>query len=582
VSTRGRPNKRRPAAGMTNGEVLVVLVSLVGLCWLALAAWLSAELAGTGHGNPISWLADSDGTGRWNTAATGWALLFGAGTIVGVTPVAWLAARSLRRRQWTDSLAPSMSSGRDLQEMTENAVAADTARLGSSRAGIGLRLGRAVLNGVRLFGTFEWSQLWILGTRAGKTRCVAIPQLVEHHGPAVTTSNKRDVHDLTRGPRSELGRCWVNDPQQIAQQPADWWWNPLTFITTTERSAKLVDIWAAARSSADMAGADPYFEPEGRRLLQRLMMAAALAGEYVTRLPDWLTGYRPGPGVPDPVAILREHGYHAQATGIESTLELAPDQKDGLYGTARSFVGFLDAPEFVVWMAPTGPDDTRPEFSPTALVRSTGDTLYLLSKDGPGSARALTAALTAAVYEEGEEHAEKCGGRVPIPILFMLDEAANICRWPELPNLYSHAGSKGLILVTILQSEPQGEQAWGKADFRKMWSAANVLAVGRGINDESTLTALAKLVGDRQIADHSRSVGGRGHRSTSHSNRDERIFTEADLRALPRGRTILMTSGARAILLETIDYSQHPWAYKAEASKTHFGPQTGQEVTADA
>jgi hypothetical protein len=30
------------------------------------------------------------------------------------------------------------------------------------------------------------------------------------------------------------------------------------------------------------------------------------------------------------------------------------------------------------------------------------------------------------------------------------DEAANVCRWRELPNLYSHYGSRGVALMTIL------------------------------------------------------------------------------------------------------------------------------------
>jgi len=45
-------------------------------------------------------------------------------------------------------------------------------------------------------------------------------------------------------------------------------------------------------------------------------------------------------------------------------------------------------------------------------------------------------ALTVAICEAAEERAKVSpGGRLPIPLVVVLDEAANVCRWRELPNL---------------------------------------------------------------------------------------------------------------------------------------------------
>ena len=65
-------------------------------------------------------------------------------------------------------------------------------------------------------------------------------------------------------------------------------------------------------------------------------------------------------------------------------------------------------------------------------------------------------------------------------MLGVLDEAANVCRWKELPNLYSHYGSRGIVLMTILQSWSQGVDVWGQSGMRKLWSAANVAVYGGG------------------------------------------------------------------------------------------------------
>ena len=72
----------------------------------------------------------------------------------------------------------------------------------------------------------------------------------------------------------------------------------------------------------------------------------------------------------------------------------------------------------------------------------------------------------------GRRRAEQAGGRLDPPMVVMLDEAANICRIADLPDLYSHLGSRGMMPVTILQSYEQGETVWGEQGHGRL--------VGRG------------------------------------------------------------------------------------------------------
>ncbi len=570
-----RPNKQ---AAVGSGDTTLTLLALglvLGLMVLAAGTWAAAQVGGVGYSSPQIWLVRPPGP-RWSPAATlaavSEAVLLGLLAV----PVVWIA-RQGRRRVWTDELAHVMSSRRDLVDLSADAVRKDTARLGAGHVGVGMPLGRAVGHALPLYSTYEWSQVWIMGMRAGKTRRVAVPQILGHGGPVVATSNKDDIHDYTAGPRSELGRIWVNDPQGVVEAPATWWWNPLSYVTTVERAEQLVAIWAASRTDTDMSAADPYFEPEGRSLASTLLVAAARGGQPITRLPDWLTGSRPAPGVPDPVDILHEHGFVQMAKDIEKLLTMHQGQRDGIYGTAASFFRWLRDPRYVQWVAPMGSDtlntlntlDTRPQFDPGAFVAST-DTLYLLSKEGPGSARALTGALVAAIYAAGEDLARKQGGRCRTPLLFMLDEAANVCRWPDLPNVYSHAGGRGIVIVTILQAPSQGEETWGRLGFKKLWSFTNILGIGRGLNDLDALSDMSRLIGDRQITDRSLSTGSKGHRSTGTQIRSERILEESDLRALPAGRVVLLVAGVRPVLLETMDFTDHPQGWKATASREHF------------
>lgn len=579
-----RPNKQPPVGDMDQAAWLVALGLLLVVMTVGGMAWVAATLAGLKPGNPASWILRPTGE-RWNGAAS-IALACEALVLGGLmTPVAVIALRYRRGRRWTDDAATVMSSRSDIAELTERAVKADTARLDHLHCGVGLPLGHSVAYGVSLWATYEWSQLWIMGARGGKTRRVAVPMIQSHTGPVIATSNKPDIADLTRGPRSEIGQCWVQDPQQIAHEEPSWWWNMLSFVTTMERASQLVDVWAASRTSSDMAGADPYFEPEGKVLCADVLMAAALSGEQVTRLVDWLTGKPPAPGVPDPTEILRAHGFSDSAKNISSMLALDQGQRDGLYGTARSFIRFLRDPRYLPWVTPiTRKDeegnavpDGRPQLVISSFLEST-DTLYLLSKEGEGSARAITGALVTALYTAAEELGERSAGRLRTPVLFMLDEAANVCRWPALPDIYSHAGGRGIIIVTILQSATQGEDGWGKSGFGKMWSNTNVLGIGRGLNDERVLSELVHLIGDRQIRDRSLTTGTQGHRSTGVSIRSERIFEVSDLRALPSGRVILLVSGVRPILLGTRDLSEYSWGWKAAESQSFYVSERGERV----
>ncbi|MGL5865250.1 MAG: TraG/TraD/VirD4 family protein, partial [Dermatophilaceae bacterium] len=84
-----------------------------------------------------------------------------------------------------------------------------------------------------------------------------------------------------------------------------------------------------------------------------------------------------------------------------------------------------------------------------------------------------------------------------------------------LPNLYSHYGSRGIVLMTILQSWSQGVDVWGESGMKKLWSAANVAVYSGGVKEREFLDMLSALIGDYDKRTASVSTG-RGHRSINH------------------------------------------------------------------
>jgi type IV secretory pathway TraG/TraD family ATPase VirD4 len=140
----------------------------------------------------------------------------------------------------------------------------------------------------------------------------------------------------------------------------------------------------------------------------------------------------------------------------------------------------------------------------------------VLSKDGGGSAAPLVAALTDRVLRCAVRTAEDRGGRLDPPLLAVLDEAANVCRIADLPQLYSHLGSRGVVPLTILQSYAQGEAVWGRSGMRSLWSAATVKLLGAGLDEASFVEDVSRLVGEHDVPNDSWSTGaGRANRTSS-------------------------------------------------------------------
>ena len=199
--------------------------------------------------------------------------------------------------------------------------------------------------------------------------------------------------------------------------------------------------------------------------------------------------------------------------------------------------------------------------------------LYALSKEGAGTAGPLVTALTVATVTAAEEHAvTQAGGRLATPMLCVLDEAANVCRWMNLPNLYSHYGSRGIVVSTFLQSWSQGVDVWGESGMRKLFSTANAVTYGGNVKEEGFLKMLSELIGKYTYTSVS-SSRQKDSGSTSRQDATDDILSIADLAAMPKGRAVMLGSGARAVLLRTVPVSDRPYAEAAAASEAaHNAP----------
>ncbi|WP_270909024.1 type IV secretory system conjugative DNA transfer family protein [Leucobacter sp. UCMA 4100] len=506
-----------------------------------------------------------DGSVTWARASTWVAVGIGAVVVLLFIGWLWIGANGRKKRTRVDRAARYMGTGKDIEALTKKNAQATADRLGV-QGSPGVPLGNHLSTGSPLYASWEDQIINIWGPRTGKTTSQAIPAILDAPGAVLVTSNKRDVVDGTRDVRAAHGPVFVFDPQNIALEDPTWWWNPLTYVTDEVKAARMAEHFASG-SRAVGAQADAYFDSAGQDLLAGLLLAAALDKRPITDVYRWLTR----PTDETAVDILREHDYPLNADQVFGVVSAPEKQRGGVYGTAQQMASCLTNRAVVRWITPQE-NETRTHFEPADFVRTKG-TLYSLSKEGKGTAGPLVTALTVAVVEAAEELATYSpGGRLSVPLVGVLDEAANVCRWRALPDLYSHYGSRGIVLSTILQSWSQGVEVWGESGMKKLWSAANVKVYGGGVSERAFLEDLSFMVGEHDVLKGSVSTGA-AHRSVSHHIQRERTLEVADLAAMPKGRALVLASGSRPTLIRTVPWMVGPHAEMVKASFKAHDPQ---------
>ncbi|NEB01988.1 type IV secretory system conjugative DNA transfer family protein [Streptomyces sp. SID13726] len=557
-----------PASKSTDGYDLAFKLLIGALCVavpLSHLAWLGGNIAAWATGTtsapyqPVTALLHPEQL--WpHTGET--PLLIGARIsplVLGLAAAAALVWSRHQNRGGGRKKITGMAKARDIEPLMAKAITAKARSLRPSlkntkhpaACDTGVLLGN--LQGTRheVRMGYEDVAVAIMAPRSGKTTSLAIPSILAAPGPVVLTSNKAagDAYTATLDARATVGQVWSMDPQQIAHAEHRMWWNPLADATTLDGAGRLAGHFLAASVDASQQG--DFWSKAGSNILAQLFLAAALDERPITDVMQWLAF----PADRTPLDILRDHRFTAVAAQLKGTVEGPPETRDGIYETARQYAAALLNSEIARWVTP---QNDVPEFRPSSFVASS-DTLYLLSKDGGGGASALIAACADSVMRAATARAERVGGRLDPPMLAILDEAANVCRISDLPDLYSHLGSRGIIPITILQSYRQGQKVWGDAGMDAMWSASTVKVIGSGIDDPDFADKLSRLIGDHDVETTSTSTSDSG-KSTSVSTRQERILPADAIRALPKGTALVFATGLRAAMLDLRPWYAEPGA----------------------
>lgn len=572
---------RRPNDGMLP---LIALLSGVGVAFMA---WWPIVLIAHSRNQsvPLNPAALTIALGRHTVAWPGGValILYAVQLVVvaiGATLVLRVRHRRAQDRTRADRATRDLSLPSEMVGLTPSQVRESSRRLrpgapNDDPSQHGVLLMETLLSHTPLQMSWEDIAVVIAGPRVGKTTSNVVPAIVAYTGPVKTSSNKPDTHDATREIREQRGQVWLCDPQDLVgagdRTGPSFWWNPLADVTDLAVARELVQIMIDTTVDSD-AKPDAYFHPTGKATLVNYVFAAALDGKTLLDVAAWLSDVQDT----EACTILTGQGFPAAAAQVKAVLAKPDRQRDGVLGTAQSWLSVITDPRYAAWITPPagGAFYRTPRFEPATFVRSDADTIYLLSQEGPASAAFVTTALNAGIDRAAIAYARTLPGkRLTNPVLSILDEAANTIRDTTLPDKASHYGSRGLPTAIVLQSWSQGVEVWGERGMRKLWSAANVKVYLGGVAETEFLKSMSDLLGDRDerywtsSTNRSGSWGsGASSSSTAEQLRRVPIMSVAELASLPRGRALLFSSGNRPALGRPMPWMAGPYAEQITAS----------------
>lgn len=388
--------------------------------------------------------------------------------------------------------------------------------------------------------------IYIFGPGRGKTTGSVVRHMLEAPGPAVMSTIKVDgVKEVLAG-RKRTGEQWVYDPTQVYRrdQRPDFIYNPLWDVEDLTTAQELAAIFEASTKDAD-SKSDAQFDSQGRDLFAYALLAAKLEGDGLEQVYRWITEQEH-----DEIrAIMQKHGLSGPESALLG-LKGQPDKTRGsVYATAQRMASAIANDKLLAWTSAPG---VR-KFNPETFVRST-DTAVLISRNGPGSGGAFVASLVRSISRAGERAAAADGGRITVPVVFELDEVANIVRWPELPDVVSFYGSMGLILGMYFQSWGQIVRVFGSEGADTLWSASSIRVYGGGESTQSPfLKRFSESIGTYDEWTTNTSSGSNGT-SKSRTARSKPILPPEKLAHLPKWRAVFDSSDVGPVLIRT-----RPW-----------------------
>jgi type IV secretion system protein VirD4 len=363
--------------------------------------------------------------------------------------------------------------------------------------------------------------------RAGKTGMLA-DLVMRFCGPAVATSVKSDIYELTSGIRSQRGPIAVFNPQRVSDLPSTFAWSPVVGCRDPEVAARRAEAFTGAISVKGTEQED-FWAQQASEFFRAALMAADLVGGDMRLVGRWLMGT-----AEDAEAVLERAGQVQWATSLAQLRSPAERTISTIRLLHNKALSFLGNPALAAAVLP----EQANAFDIQDFLARSG-TLYLIAE--AQSEEAPVAPLMACFLNEVHYTAKLVGSRMPgrrlDPCLLMaLDEIANIAPI-NIPNFMADSGGRGIQLAIVSHGLGQLRERWGEQGAQIISDTAGCKVFLPGITDTALLKAASELCGQTAFLE----------KGQNHLTRHD-ICDPAMLRELPDGYALLVRGGHAPVL----------------------------------
>lgn len=379
------------------------------------------------------------------------------------------------------------------------------------RAGNAIYLGGGDLGAV--WATPERSVLVLGPPRSGKTTSIIVPSVLAANGPVVSTSTKPDVMMFTAAARNRAGETFLYDPSGTVERPAGvapLSWSPVSSCSQWDEALLVARLMVVSSTGGSVGtrqlanGLDSHWHERSCALLAALLHSASLEDAPMSTVLKWVDRHQAGPAQ----SILDRAGNELAGDLLGGIATTEQRELSGIWSTAS---GVLAAYHSNAAMTST----TGPAFDPAAWCETTG-TVYICASSrhqemvSPLVVALLSEIRTATFRRDASRKANRALGLPPVgggprgdaPLLFALDEVANIAPLPDLEKTLGDGGGQGLTTLACLQDMSQARARWGpEADGWLSLFGSTVML--RGIEDVRTLEMLSTLAGEEEVVTRS-------------------------------------------------------------------------------
>lgn len=396
------------------------------------------------------------------------------------------------------------------------------------------------------------------GSGSGKSASYSIPNAAQMLGSYVFTDPKGELYDKTAG---YLKRHGYDIKVLNLVNPANSdGYNPLMHVA----SELDVDVIAntVVKGQASEAKSDPYWDDMAEMLLKALiyyLIATRPEEEQnLASCSEMVRAANTNGGSNLLTELINQLPYDHPARMYYKSIEIAPEKTYGsILSSLQSKLGKFDSKEIA--------EVTSTDTINFEDIGNKKTAVYVISSDTHTAYDFLLTIFFSQMIQQLYNYADLNGGKLKVPVFFILDEFANIGRIPDFDKKISTSRSRGIQFSVILQNLDQLEAVYEKSYETIMGNCDTHVFLGS--NSFKTVEYFSKALGEKTISRESKGTNKDKHYHKQGYNYSEQIMarplmTPDELRRMDNDTCIIYEKGIKPVKAEKYYYFTQDKLYK--------------------